>query len=51
MAGSSSKGQTIVELTFVLMAVVTFAILAVTQWQKFTSATAENYFSNAMRKR
>ncbi len=49
MASASEKGQTLIELTFVLIAIVTFALLTVTQWQKFSSATSNFYFSNAMR--
>ncbi len=49
MAGSTQKGQTLVELTFVLIALVTFALLVVTQWKKFSTASADLYFSNAMR--
>lgn len=49
MASWPEKGQSLVELTLVLVAIVTFALLTVTQFKVFSAATAEHHFSKSTR--
>lgn len=49
MAGSSEKGQSLVELIFVLMAILVFATVTASHWETFAKETTAFHFSKSTR--